>query len=61
MLVATSISGMATTIAGFIGGPVGGLIAVPSYLISLKAVKLLWEKYGINNWSFFFIRKSKEE
>lgn len=60
-IVATSISGMATSIAGIIGGPIGGLVAVPSYLISLKAVKLLWEKYGTNNWTFFFIKKLKRE
>lgn len=56
-LIATTISGMATTIAGIIGGPLGGLVSVPSYLTSLKAVKLLWEKYGTNNWTFFFIKK----
>jgi len=60
-LIATTISGVATTIAGIIGGPIGGLVAVPSYLISLKAVKLLWEKYGTNNWVFFFIKQSKGE
>lgn len=58
-LIATTISGTATSIAGVIGGPLAGLVAVPSYLVSLKAVKLLWEKYGTNNWIFFFIKKSK--
>lgn len=60
-LVAAVISGMGTTIAGIIAGPLGGLTAVPSYLSSLKGVKLLWEKYGTNNWAFFFIKKSKRE
>jgi hypothetical protein len=60
-LVAGVISGIATTIAGIIAGPLGGLAAVPSYLTSLKGVKLLWEIYGTNNWAFFFIKKSKRE